>query len=238
MTRDDGSKVFHGDIGLGETSCVYSLTLDNLKIDNEGYIYYESRVGRNEYLYTFSGGNGISLSTASAVVGGWEQSSYTRLKATQVAKDVVVDVDGYAYIEQSIAEDNEACWIQMGANAGEGMFLNLVNATAKGVGITDPTLDVTSYDEANTSISRLDNAINQVSGYRSHFGVQQNRMEYAKSVNDNTAENTQYAESGIRDTNMAEEMVAYSKHSILEQVGQSVLAQANQSVQGVISLLQ
>lgn len=128
-------------------------------------------------------------------------------------------------------------WIQMGAQSGQGMFLNLVNATAKGVGITDPPLDVTDFADASTSISRLDNAINKVSSYRSSFGAQQNRLECAKSVDDNTAENTQNAEARIRDTDMAEEMVEYSKHDILEQAGQAMLAQANQSTQGILSLL-
>lgn len=120
----------------------------------------------------------------------------------------------------------------------QGMFLNLVDATAKGIGITDPALDVTSYANASTSISRLDNAINKVSAYRSQFGAQRNRLEYAKSVDDNTAENTQYAESRIRDADMAEEMVKYTKHNILEQAGQSMLAHANQSTQGILALLQ
>lgn len=151
---------------------------------------------------------------------------------------LIVSNRNYILSNQSSNNDmNQQLWIQMGANSGQGIFLGLVNATAKGVGITDPTLDVTSYDNANTSISRLDNAINRVSGYRSHFGAQQNRLECAKAVDDNTAENTQYAESRIRDTDMAEEMVEHSKNNILEQVGQSMLAQANQSTQGILSLL-
>ena len=66
----------------------------------------------------------------------------------------------------------------------------------------------------------------------------QNRLEYTVKVDDNTSENLQSAESRIRDTDMAEEMVEYSKNNILAQAGQSMLAQANQSTQGVLSLLQ
>lgn len=117
------------------------------------------------------------------------------------------------------------------------MFLNLVNATAKGVGITDPALDVTNYANASTSISRLDDAISKVSSYRSSFGAQQNRLEHGKLVDDNTAENTQNAELRIRDVDMANEMVEYSKNNILEQVGQAMLAQANQNTQNILSLL-
>lgn len=94
------------------------------------------------------------------------------------------------------------------------------------------------YDSANTSISRLDSAIEKVSDYRSSFGAQQNRLEHAKSIDDITAENTQYAESRIRDTNMATEMVEFSKNSILEQAAQAMLTQANQSTQSILTLLQ
>ena len=128
-------------------------------------------------------------------------------------------------------------WIQAGANTGEGLALNLVDATAKGIGITDPNISVMSEGDCDDAMNRLDDAIQTVSSYRSQFGAYQNRLEHAKAVDDNTAENTQYAESRIRDTDMAEEMVEHSKNNILEQVGQSMLAQANQSTQGILSLL-
>lgn len=83
----------------------------------------------------------------------------------------------------------------------------------------------------------VDDAIAKVSRARSTFGAEQNRLEHAYNINANTEENSQAAESRIRDTDMAEEMVNQSKHSILEQAGQSMLAQANQSTQGILSLL-
>ena len=81
-------------------------------------------------------------------------------------------------------------------------------------------------------------AISQVSDMRSKLGAIQNRLEHTVANLDNISENTQAAESRIRDTDMAEEMVEYSKNNILAQAGQSMLAQANQSTQGVLSLLQ
>ena len=72
---------------------------------------------------------------------------------------------------------------------------------------------------------------------RSVFGAYQNRLEHAIKINDNTSENTQAAESLIRDTDMAKEMVKFSTQGILQQAGQSMLAQADQSNQGVLSLL-
>lgn len=83
----------------------------------------------------------------------------------------------------------------------------------------------------------VDDAIAKVSRARSQFGAEQNRLEHAYNINANTSENSQSAESRIRDTDMAEEMVNNTKHNILEQAGQSMLAQANQSTQGVLALL-
>ena len=97
---------------------------------------------------------------------------------------------------------------------------------------------VDDYDTANDSIAKIQEAINRVSSQRSALGALQNRLEYTIANLDNVAENTQAAESRIRDTDMASEMVSYSKNNILAQAGQSMLAQANQSTQGILSLLQ
>lgn len=126
----------------------------------------------------------------------------------------------------------------MGAKEQQGIFLGLVDATARGLGINNPPLQVYDFVSAGTSISRIDKAIEKVSSYRSNFGAQQNRLEHAKLIDDNISENTQDAESRIRDTDMATEMVNYSKHCILEQAGQSMLSQANAINQGVLTLLQ
>ena len=102
--------------------------------------------------------------------------------------------------------------------------------------VTAPT--VSTYAKANATLSKVQNAINNVSSQRSALGALQNRLEHTIANLDNVSENTQSAESRIRDTDMASEMVNYSKNNILAQAGQSMLAQANQSTQGVLSLLQ
>ena len=102
--------------------------------------------------------------------------------------------------------------------------------------LTDPS--VKDYASANATIDAVQKAINQVSSQRSALGALQNRLEHTVSNLDNLSENTSSAESRIRDTYMASEMVTYSKNNILAQAGQSMLAQANQSTQGVLSLLQ
>ena len=91
---------------------------------------------------------------------------------------------------------------------------------------------------ATYAIDAIADAVAKVSAQRSALGAVQNRLEHTINNVDNVVENTTAAESRIRDTDMADEMVTYSKNNILAQAGQSMLAQANQSTQGVLSLLQ
>ena len=112
------------------------------------------------------------------------------------------------------------------------------SATAGGNGEIRNKARVDDYEAANNTITYVQNAINTVSTQRSALGALQNRLEHTVANLDNVSENTQSAESRIRDTDMASEMVQYSKNNILAQAGQSMLAQANQSTQGVLSLLQ
>ncbi len=105
-----------------------------------------------------------------------------------------------------------------------------------GIGVKD--LKVSTEDDATVAIDTIAAAIQKVSSQRSALGAVQNRLEHTIDNLDNVVENTTAAESRIRDTDMAEEMVNYSKNNILAQAGQSMLAQANQSTQGVLSLLQ
>ncbi len=99
-------------------------------------------------------------------------------------------------------------------------------------------LKVDSNANAGASMKTIQDAIDKVSTQRASLGAVQNRLEHTIANLDNVSENTQSAESRIRDTDMAKEMVQYSKNNILAQAGQSMLAQANQSNQGVLSLLQ
>ncbi len=103
----------------------------------------------------------------------------------------------------------------------------------KGLNVTDDSGIAATY-----AVDAIADAISKVSSQRSALGAVQNRLEHTIDNLDNVVENTTSAESRIRDTDMAEEMVNYSKNNILAQAGQSMLAQANQSTQGVLSLLQ
>ena len=129
--------------------------------------------------------------------------------------------------------------LQVGALSGQKISITIKAMNASGLGITAGTNNVVStFAKAGVAMKAIQDAISSVSKQRSALGALQNRLEHTVANLDNVAENTQSAESRIRDTDMAEEMVEYSKNNILAQAGQSMLAQANQSTQGVLSLLQ
>jgi flagellin len=127
--------------------------------------------------------------------------------------------------------------LQVGALSGQRIELSISNMDASSLGVSKASVKVSSFSAAGTTMSRVQKAIDQVSNQRAKLGAIQNRLEHTIANLDTTSENTSAAESRIRDTDMAKEMVSYSKNNILAQAGQSMLAQANQSNQGVLSLL-
>jgi flagellin len=143
---------------------------------------------------------------------GLARSAYIADQKSIMAK--ALDDDFQKYVSTSAAD----------ASVGNGEFRNKAR--------------VDDYASANNTINYVQEAINRVSTQRSALGALQNRLEHTIANLDNISENTQSAESRIRDTDMASEMVEYSKNNILAQAGQAMLAQANQSTQGVLSLLQ
>ena len=126
--------------------------------------------------------------------------------------------------------------LQVGALAGQNIDITISNMDSATLGVD--ALFVTGFTKAGSAMTKIQSAIDKVSTQRSALGAVQNRLEHTIANLDTTAENTQSAESRIRDTDMASEMVEYSKNQILAQAGQSMLAQANQSTQGALSLLQ
>lgn len=206
--------------GYDET---YSLNINELQIDTKGRVYFISKYDRMmSYIVMNKDKGTISCVTNSP----WLINSYEEL-LTATGKRVTMEK----------RQESDSIWIQAGADTGDGLTLSMVNATAKGLGIKEPDISVMSEANCDDAMNRLGDAIEKVSSYRSLFGAQQNRLECAKAIDDNTAENTAIAESRIRDTDIADEMVNFSKSNILAQVGQSMLAQANKSNEGVLSLL-
>lgn len=125
-------------------------------------------------------------------------------------------------------------YLQVGANDNQGISVTINKTTWKAPDVTGGV----AGSGSTLLKENIDKAIKSVTTERSKLGAVQNRLEYTVKVDDNTAENMQAAESRIRDTDMADEMTRFSKESILQQAATSMLAQANQANQGVLSLLQ
>lgn len=126
--------------------------------------------------------------------------------------------------------------IQTGANNGETLSININSMKTADLGLTSASVD--TQDNAEAAITQVTHAINSVSTQRANLGAYQNRLEHKINNLDTSAENLQAAESNVRDVDMAEEMVEFTKNNILLQAAQSMLAQANSQPQGVLQLLQ
>ena len=167
-----------------------------------------------------------------------------------MAGDATIDVplakgqglgDTDAFLGQNkygVTSGGKGIVLQVGANEGQTMSFAIDDMSTRALGVTESRVNMSTQKSATESIGYIDEAIQKVSKQRSLLGAVQNRLEHTISNLDNTAENLQAAESGIRDADMASEMVTMSKYNILQQAGQSMLAQANQATQGVLSLLQ
>ena len=160
--------------------------------------------------FTSEGGKGVAVKAADA-------ATFTE------AYDVNGAISFSLHVGADSAADNK-------------IEVKIESMSAAGIGVKG--LNVSTEDDATAAIDRIAEAVQKVSSQRSTLGAAQNRLEHTIANLDNVVENTTSAESRIRDTDMAQEMVNYSKNNILAQAGQSMLAQANQSNQGVLSLLQ
>ena len=123
----------------------------------------------------------------------------------------------------------------IGANSGQSISQEITSMGANGLSVT--SLSVSDQTKANTAISTVDAALKKVSEQRAKLGAVQNRLEHTINNLGATSENLTAAESRIRDTDMAKEMMGFTKNNILMQAAQSMLAQANQQPQGVLQLL-
>ncbi|MDR1231512.1 MAG: flagellin [Spirochaetaceae bacterium] len=133
-------------------------------------------------------------------------------------------------------------WFHIGANMDQREQVYIGTMTSAGLGIRDAGdstfISLESMDDANRAIGTLDSALKTVNKQRADLGAYQNRLEHAIRGVDIGAENLQASESRIRDTNMAKQMVDYTRDQILNQSGTAMLAQANQRTSSVLSLLQ
>ena len=159
----------------------------------------------------------------------------TVAKTAANGKTTYTITKGYATVADTLSFN-----LHVGADADmtNKINVNIDSMDSASLGIKGLNIKDDSGNAATYAVDAISDAISKVSSQRSSLGAVQNRLEHTINNLDNVVENTTTAESRIRDTDMASEMVNYSKNNILAQAGQSMLAQANQSTQGVLSLLQ
>ena len=212
------------------------------------------KVGTDEYkVMTDKGGDGIDDTDASVIS---KDVAYNLASKELLAANQIGDTKGSAKVENTNAKAADGSFkittgqadvanslsfsLHVGADADmtNKIHVNIDAMDSASLGIKGLNVKDASGNAATYAVDAISDAISKVSSQRSSLGAVQNRLEHTINNLDNVVENTTTAESRIRDTDMAEEMVNYSKNNILAQAGQSMLAQANQSNQGVLSLLQ
>ena len=167
-------------------------------------------------------------------------ATFKEIGAEQIANYVTVTAAKDKTTVEYEAVKDLVLSFQVGADttANNKISVSMQSMSVESIGVKGISVTGDDSTNADAAVDTIGEAIKKVSSQRSALGAVQNRLEHTIANLDNIVENTTAAESAIRDTDMAEEMVAYSKNSILTQAGQSMLAQANQSNQGVLSLLQ
>ena len=170
--------------------------------------------------------NGTYNSTARAAIG----EEVTALKAEI---DRIASTTDYNGVKPIASTSNIT--VQIGPTSGETLEITAAKMDAASLGVS--AISVSTVSDSNAAITAINKAINTVSTHRAKLGASQNRLEHTINNLKTTNENMTAAESRIRDTDMAKEMAAFTKNNILNQAAQSMLSQANQQPQGVLSLL-
>ena len=193
----------------------------DLKVSHYGWL---TKDGEHKLVIYSTGGRGSSTSPTAAP------------KFERADRIGPGGVDGAEIMGAGRQRQVKSLKIQCSNAVNDVIWLQLERMDSAYIGVKN--IDVTTEGGALDAINVVSKADLLVSEMRARYGAYQNRLEHSYNNNQNKLENTTAAESRIRDTDMAEEMVEYSKNNILKQAGQSMLAQANQSKQGVLSLLQ
>ena len=224
------------------------LTRENIiaKIKEGDQVTYTNKAG-TEKKATAAGVDPVKENTITAD-SAYKMMAEELAKASSIGTDdgkgakVLDKGNGVFEIQQGTVEVKNSLSFNLHVGADADMTnkinVDIDSMSAAGLGIKGLNVKDDSGIAATYAIDAIADAVSKVSAQRSALGAVQNRLEHTIANVDNVVENTTSAESRIRDTDMAEEMVNYSKNNILAQAGQSMLAQANQSNQGVLSLLQ
>ncbi len=196
--------------------------------------YFDAETG------VYIGGLYSRLSSDGSDGGSGKAGDLTEIGAEQINQFVTVTVtEGEEEEVTTTTENPLTLSLHVGADSTDEnqISVDITAMSAKGIGIDGLKVDGADDTNATAAIDTISAAIKTVSAQRSALGAVQNRLEHTINNLDNVVENTTAAESQIRDTDMATEMVKYSNNNILAQAGQAMLAQANQANQGVLSLL-
>ncbi len=172
-----------------------------------------------------------------------EDRSYIQKEVTALVDEIDRVAATTTFNEQNLLNSNQTFDLQVGAESSKTDPKNAIQVTVKkmnasGLSVNGLKVSGTNGDKAKEAITKIKDAIKTLNEQRADLGAQQNRLEHTIKNLDNVVENTTAAESQIRDTDMATEMVKYSNNQILAQAGQAMLAQSNTANQGVLSLLQ
>lgn len=168
-----------------------------------------------------------------------EDQSYIQSEVSALVSEIDRVASTTTFNEQKLLDGKfSGKEIQVGAENTSSDRISITISAMNAAGLSVATVSVSDEGAANTAIDTIKAGIKALNKQRSDIGAVQNRLEHTINNLDNVVENTTAAEAAIRDTNMATEMVKYSNNNILSQAGQAMLAQANQSNQGVLSLLQ
>ncbi|MCM1213853.1 MAG: flagellar hook protein [Lachnospiraceae bacterium] len=220
---------------------------DGNKLDNAGLtaalgagkkVYQDAATpaGADDYTYTPETTEKAQLYNKDGkAVAAADIEDGAELYTDKAGKDKVTDLTKYT--NKDTVNEDLVFSLHVGADSTDNNKIEVTIASMSAAGIGVKGLDVSSEDTATAAIDTISEALKQVSKQRSDLGAIQNRLEHTINNLDNVVENTTSAESLIRDTDMATEMVKYANNNILAQAGQAMLAQANQANQGVLSLL-
>ena len=230
-TGEDAYKKLSADIGTYDGTGNIEDKIFTVNGEKFAYVTDPAKLGddHKDVNYVVAA-NAAGIKTAS--------SDMANLINAKTGINATADAQGTISLKAGTTTTGNGITLQIGANEGQTMSFTLDDMSADALGVGGRSVDLSTQESAKTATTTIDAAIKKVSAARGKMGAVQNRLEHTISNLDTASENMQTAESRIRDTDMAEEMVNYSKNSILAQAGQSMLAQANQANQGVLTLLQ
>jgi len=248
-TQFNGRLLLDGSLGVTRTGGTLNSTITGLSSDNDillsgaarstTFTVTESATHITLGVTATAAGSGVlvgdnqTIAKAGFAAGG--TLNFDSL-GISIRTDSAYDTGGTAFGGLTIITGNAlGATFQIGANENQSLAVNI--GAMSSTGLVLDGIAVTSHDAAELAITTIETAIGRVSTQRSQLGAWQNRLEHTTNNLDTSAENLTAAESRIRDVDMAQEMMEFTKNNILSQAAQAMLAQANQLPQGVLQLL-